>query len=61
MNLEYTKDELNTLKEYKDQYYKAINQLLVSNCETDLSIISGDTESKVEEIPSASSWSAEVR
>ena len=51
MNLEYTKDELNTLKEYKDQYYKAINQLLVSNCETDLSIISGDTESKVEEIP----------
>ncbi len=48
MNLEYTKDELNTLKEYKDQYYKTINQLLVSNCETDLSIISGDTESKVD-------------
>ena len=51
MNLEYTKDELNTLKQYKDQYYKAINQLLVSNCETDLSMMGKDIESEVEETP----------
>lgn len=51
MNLEYTKDELNTLKQYKDQYYKAINQLLVSNCETDLSMMGKDIESEVEESP----------
>ncbi|MCR5185588.1 MAG: hypothetical protein K6D97_00525 [Clostridia bacterium] len=51
MNLEYTKDELNTLKQYKNQYYKAINQLLISNCETDLSMMSMEAETEVEEAP----------
>ena len=47
MNLEYTKDELNTLKLYKDQYYEAINQLLISNCETDLAILSDVKEKEL--------------
>ena len=51
MSLEYTNDELKTLKLYKDQYYEAINQLLISNCETDLAIMGGEIEKENDEIP----------
>ncbi len=51
MNLEYTNDELNTIKMYKDERYEAVNQLLVSNCETDLAILSDVKEKDLRDIP----------
>ncbi len=50
MNLEFTEKELQALKYYKEVQYKAINQLLVSNCETDIALLSDEVEDKVEYI-----------
>ncbi len=51
MNLEYTNDELNTLKTYREEKYEAVNQLLTSNCETDLEILSDVKEKDTKNIP----------
>ena len=44
MNLNFTEEELEALKYYKNVQYKAINQLLVSNCETDIALLSDEVE-----------------
>ena len=40
MNFNFTEEEIEALKYYKNIQYKAINQLLVSNCETDIALLS---------------------
>lgn len=47
MDLNLTKDEIEALKYYKGVNYEAINQLLVSNCETDIALLSDEVENKV--------------
>lgn len=47
MNLNLTNEEIEALKYYKGENYEAINQLLVSNCETDIALLSDEVENKV--------------
>lgn len=42
-----TNEELNALKTYINKDYKAINQMLVSNCETDIALLSEDVENTI--------------
>lgn len=51
MELDFTKEEIETLKLYIYERYEAINQLLVSNCETDIALLSNEVENKVVRIP----------
>ena len=51
MDLDFTKEELETLKLYINEKYEAMNQLLVSNCETDIALLSDEVENKVVKIP----------
>ncbi len=44
MNFSLTEEEIEALKYYKNEQYTAINQLLVSNCETDIALLSDETE-----------------
>lgn len=47
IDLNITKEEMNALKEYINEDYEAINQMLVSNSETDIALLSEDVENKV--------------
>lgn len=51
MELDFTKEELETLEAYMSKRYEAMNQLLVSNCETDIALLSDEVENKVVKIP----------
>lgn len=51
MELDFTKEELETLEAYVSKKYEAMNQLLVSNCETDIALLSDEVENKVVKIP----------
>lgn len=51
MDMDFTKEELQTLETYMNVKYEAINQLLVSNCETDIALLSDEVENKVVKIP----------
>lgn len=51
MELDFTKEELETLEAYVSKNYEAMNQLLVSNCETDIALLSDEVENKVVKIP----------
>lgn len=51
MELDFTKEELEKLKLYINEKYEAMNQLLVSNCETDIALLSDEVENKVVKIP----------
>lgn len=51
MDIDFTKEELQTLESYMNVKYEAINQLLVSNCETDIALLSDEVENKVVKIP----------
>ena len=44
---DFTDEEVNALRYYKDVQYEAINQLLVSNCETDIALLSDEVENTV--------------
>ena len=46
MDLNITKDEQNALKKYINENYITINQMLISNCEADLELLSDETENK---------------
>ena len=46
MDLGITKEEQNALKKYLNEKYETINQMLISNCESDLAIVSEDAENK---------------
>ena len=46
MDLEITKEEQNALKKYLNDNYEIINQLLVSNSESDLALFSEEVEGK---------------
>ena len=46
MDLKFTNEELDALKKFKEKNCKAINQLLISNCETDIALLSDETENK---------------
>ena len=50
MDLSITKEEQNSLKKYINEKYETINQMLVSNCEADLALISEEIESKKVEL-----------
>ena len=50
MDLNITKDEQNALKKYINEKYETINQMLVSNCEADLALLSEEVESKKVEL-----------
>ena len=47
MDLNYTNEEIDALKKYLNEDYEAINQMLVSNSETDIALLSEDVENKV--------------
>lgn len=47
IDLNFTNEEIEALKYYKGAEYEAINQLLVSNTETDIALLSDEIESKV--------------
>ena len=47
MDFNITEEELNALKNYKEKNYEAINQMLVSNAETDIALLSSEVENKV--------------
>ena len=47
MDFNITDEEINALKRYKEKNYEAINQMLVSNAETDIALLSEDVENKV--------------
>lgn len=51
MELDFTNEELQNLEVYMDVKYQAINQLLVSNCETDIALLSDEVENEVVKIP----------
>lgn len=51
MELDFTNEELEKLKLYINEKYEAMNQLLVSNCETDIALLSDEVENKVVKIP----------
>lgn len=42
-----TNEELDALKNYKEKNYEAINQMLVSDAETDIALLSSEVENKV--------------
>ena len=46
MDLNITNEELNALKFYRNEKYEAINQMLVSNSETDIALLSDEVEKK---------------
>lgn len=46
IDLSLTNEELNALKEYLDEDYKAINQMLITDAETDVALLSGDAGTK---------------
>ena len=46
MELDITNEELDALRNYKSINYESINQLLVSNAETDLALLSDEIEHK---------------
>ncbi len=50
MDLNITDEELKALKNYKKETYKAINQMLVSNSESDIALLSDEVEKEVVEI-----------
>ena len=50
MDLNITNEELNALKTYINKDYKAIDQMLISNCETDIALLSEDVENEVVQI-----------
>jgi len=50
MDLNYTNEELNALEFYINGKYEAINQMLVSDCESDIALLSDETENKSVEI-----------
>ena len=45
-----TSEEKDALKYYRDEGYRAINQMLISNSETDIALLSDEVEKKVVEI-----------
>ena len=47
MDFSITNEEIEALRTYKEHNYEAMNQLLVSNCETDIALLSDEIESKV--------------
>lgn len=47
IDLNFTNEELEVLKKYISKNYLAINQMLVSNCETDIALLSDEVENKV--------------
>ena len=47
MELDITLEEIEALKKYKSINYESINQLLVSNVETDLALLNSEVENKV--------------
>lgn len=51
MEVDFTNEELQILETYMNVKYKAINQLLVSNCETDIALLSDEVENEVIKIP----------
>ena len=51
MKFEYTKDELNILEQYRKERYESVNQLLLSNCEDDLSMLSEKASKSIKDIP----------
>lgn len=51
MNLSSTNEEIEALKYFLGEGNKAMNQLLNSNCETDIALLSEDTESEVIDVP----------
>lgn len=46
INLNFTNEELESLKKYINGNYLAINQMLISNCETDIALLSDEEETK---------------
>ena len=50
IDLNYTNEELNALEFYINGKYEAINQMLVSDCESDIALLSDETENKSVEI-----------
>lgn len=50
MNLNSTNEEIEALKYFLDEGNKIMNQLLISNCETDIALLSNETESKASSI-----------
>ena len=46
IEFDITNEEINALKEYKEKRYEAINQMLVSNSETDVALLSSEVEKK---------------
>ena len=50
MDLNITNEELNALKLYIEERYKAINQMLVSDAESDIALLSNEVENSVEPI-----------
>ena len=47
MDFNITDEEINALKRYKEKNYEAMNQMLVSDAETDIALLSEDVENKV--------------
>ena len=47
MDFNITEEELNALKIYKEKDYEAMNQMLVSNAENDIALLSSEVENKV--------------
>ena len=46
IDLSFTNEELDALKKYINKDYLAINQMLISNCETDIALLSEYEENK---------------
>lgn len=46
IDLNFTNEELDALKKYINKDYLAINQMLISNCETDIALLSDEVENK---------------
>ena len=44
MDLKITNEELAALRKFKDEKYEAINQLMISNCEADIALLSDAAE-----------------
>ena len=47
MDFNITEEELNALKIYREKDYEAMNQMLVSNAENDIALLSSEVENKV--------------
>ena len=50
MELNVTNEEIEALKNFISKKYEAINQMLVSNSETDIALLSDEVENKVVDI-----------